>query len=582
MNIKDLPQPLGFFHIITNTDALHYGYWPENEAAMNIGDAQLAHSQLLLQRFIEPPARILDVGCGLGLMSGKLHQMGYEVTAIAPSKSLIAYAQQQHPGPDFINCGFLEDRPELQDNFFDVILFQESLQYFPDLDAVFYKAGQLLAKNGRLIMCDEVSYDNKTRQRSAVHTIQAIEQSFFAQGFYVQHHEKMGLQVTPTCVEILQGLQQKQQQMIDTFGQQAETQIEQLILEWQNLKDWYQAEIFGYELWELRFSPYEVRAYQVNDEQEILENFNQVFQENRSTEHWRWKYLDNPQGEPHASIAWDNEKLASHYSAYPLPLTIAGQDKQTYHVGDTFTVPAYRGVGRGQTNLLSRVVRHFHKSWCEGQIDFFYGFNTGRIQKLGKRFLSYVAVTPVKEYHLLSENNPANKSTRLMRLLKGYRIELREQSGSWADSLFVRAKQDYAMLITRHAAYLHWRYDQHPDFNYQYVLLKQWNQVVGWCVLRQTEQRLLIVDALCLKAHSSQLISALQEVLYNNATGCTELQGWFADNPGWWRDALLKNNFKQTTQFQNLDLCATFFGSQLNAADLADNFYFTMGDSDLY
>ena len=589
MDIKDLPQPLGFFHVITNADALHYGYWPDNsggdqEQNLSLTQAQAEHSKLILQRLPQPPAKILDVGCGLGLMAGKLHQLGYQVTAIAPSEGLIAYAEEKHPGPCFINCGFLDDQPEMQDGQFDVLLFQESLQYFPDLDAVFHKAGRLLAERGRLIVCDEVSYNEKTMSRSAVHHVRTIEQKFAAQGFYVQQHESMGTQVTQTCVQVLAGLAQKKQQMLDLFGNDVEEQIDQLVNEWQNLLTWYQNKVFGYELWELRFSPYRVRGYQPDDEQVIIEQFNQVFGENRQLAHWQWKYSHNPQGGPCVSAAWEGAQLASHYSAYPLPLTVDGQDEQTYHVGDTFTVPAWRGVGRGKTNLLSRVVRHFHKSWCEGQIDFFYGFNTGRIQKLGKKFLSYVSVAPVYEYTLSAADAKMRSrglSAKIQRLLKGYRIELAEHCDDWADQLFAQAKNNYAMSISRHKSYLQWRYDQHPDYYYQYVLLRQWGKVVGWCVTRKVEQHLLLIDAFCLPQHSKQLTHCLQEVLLNTAD-CTELSGWFSNQPSWWSNLLLENGFKQSRQCQNLDLCATFFSKRYTETDLAEKFYFTMGDSDLF
>lgn len=581
MNIQDLPLPQAFIQLITGTDAQHYGYWSENEQHLTLSQAQSAHLQILFKQFPEIPSRILDVGCGLGLMADELHQMGHQVTAIASSKRAIAYAQEKHPGPDYINAHFLDEHQALQSKSFDVILFNESLHDFSDLEALFKKAGALLAENGRLIICDTVLYNNRTKQPGTLHTPQLIEKTFFSQGFYIQQHETSGMQTAPTCKHVLHGLQRTKQQLIELFGPAAEQQTEQLISQWQNLHEAGQMGHIGYELWQLRFSPYKIRAYQINDELLIIEQFNQVFQTHRSIKHWQWKYLNNPQGGPCISIAWDKKQLASHYSAYPLALTHNGQNGLTYQVGDTFTLPAWRGVGRGKTNLLSRVVRHFHKSWCEGQIDFFYGFNTGRIQKLGKRFLFYVPVAPVNEYFLSSQQCTTNQYTRLKRRLKGYRIELVEQSAHWADDLFAKAQQDYVMLISRSRAYMQWRYDQHPDFDYQYILLKQWDQVVGWCVIRKQEQTLLLIDVLCMQQHRSQLVNALQEVL-KNMPECTELSGWFSDTPGWWREELLKSNFSQRRQFQNLDLCATLFSSQLSAADLKNEFYFTMGDSDLY
>jgi SAM-dependent methyltransferase len=590
MDIKDLPQPLGFFHVITDADALHYGYWPEDincQQKLSLAEAQQAHSQLFLQRLPKAPAKILDVGCGLGLMANILYQLGYQVTAIAPSESLIAYATDKYLGPTFINCGFLDKHPDLKDQQFDVLLFQESLQYFPDLDAVFHCAINLLTDQGRLIFCDEVSYAKQTEECSAVHQVIQIEQAFSAQGFYVQYHRKMGAQVLPTCDAVLLGLDQKKQQMMTIFGDSVKPQIEQLIIEWQNLKDWYQHTIFGYELWDLRLSGYAVKIYEKGNENTIVSHFNQVFNQQRSVEHWYWKYQNNPQGGPCVSMAFANssKELVSHYSAYPLAITKSGESTQTYHVGDTFTVESYRGVGRGKTNLLSRVVRLFHRYWCEGKVDFFYGFNTGRIQKLGKLFLNYQAISEVLEYsyqrneQLEIEFNCSQK--RQIRILKGFRIEIMEQCDNWADKFFSQVKNDYPLIITRDKAYLQWRYEQHPDFSYQYIVLKRWGKVIGWWVIRQEGHQLLLIDALILKQYQQQAVTCLLEVFIQRSD-CLILLGWFSDAAKELTIQLQNQGFKQQRQFQNLDLCATLFNSKMTAKRLANDFYFTMGDSDLY
>lgn len=585
MNIKQLPQPLGFFHIITGDDALHYGYWPEDPLKLSLAQAQQEHSRLLLGYFPPPPGKVLDVGCGLGLMAGELHRQGYQVTAIAPSASLIAYAEEKHSGPDYINCGFLDDNKQLQGQFqerrYDVILFQESLQYFSDLAPVFQKARDLLEADGRIILCDEVSYNESTRPRSAVHLARSIEQNFLEQGFYTQHHQFMGQQVTPTCEHVLQGFKNKRQQMLSAFGQEVAGQIEHTIAEWHNLQDWYKKQLLGYEMWDLRPSQLLIKGYQANIEQTIVAQFNHIFGQNRTLTHWSWKYRENPYGGPLVSAAWDHAQLASHYSAYPLPLTIHGRQTTTYHVGDTFTMPAYRGIGRGKTNLLSRVVRHFHKSCCEGHIDFFYGFNTGKIQKLGKNFLSYVPVAPVYEYTYPSSLLKLNKYSKLKRLIKGFRIQLVEQSGDWADSVFAKAKADYPMLISRSREYLHWRYDQHPDHSYQYVLLKHWGDIVGWWVIRQDEDRMLLVDALFRKEYKQQAVESIMEMLFSQPQ-LREMSGWFTDIPAWWVESLLDAGFNKRRQEQQLDLCVTFFTDRYDKDAIIDSFYFTMGDSDLY
>ena len=213
MKITDLPQPFGFYRVLTGSDYLHFGYWQNNHSEMSLLQAQEALSKLLLSRFPKPPLRILDVGCGLGVMAAHLVKAGYQVVAIAPSEHLIRYAEHHHPGPKYIACGFLDDHiPPLE--CYDIILFQESLQYFPKLSPVFEKVKQLLEPSqGRVIFCDEVSYSEETQKYSAVHEAKNIERDFAEQGFFVRYHERIGPQVRPTCEKIIQGFYEKRDEL---------------------------------------------------------------------------------------------------------------------------------------------------------------------------------------------------------------------------------------------------------------------------------------------------------------------------------------------------------------------------------
>ncbi len=40
MNTVELPQPFGFYHILTDTDDLHFGYWPEESPGLSLSQAQ--------------------------------------------------------------------------------------------------------------------------------------------------------------------------------------------------------------------------------------------------------------------------------------------------------------------------------------------------------------------------------------------------------------------------------------------------------------------------------------------------------------------------------------------------------------
>jgi 2-polyprenyl-3-methyl-5-hydroxy-6-metoxy-1,4-benzoquinol methylase len=587
MKITDLPQPFGFYRVLTGSDYLHFGYW-QKKTDISLPEAQEALSELLLKRFPKPPKRILDVGCGLGAMAGHLAEAGYQVVAIAPAKQLIDYAQHHHPGVEYIACGFLDDHTKLSPpESYDIILFQESLQYFPKLTPIFDKIKQLLAPSqGRLIFCDEVSYTSETHQDSAVHEAKDIEQHFSELGFFVRYHKRIGSQVTPTTEKILQGFYEKRTELIELFGEKSEEEILHFTRGWEKQKIGYTTKQFGYEVWELQSSQFQVRSYQADDETAILQAFQIAFGVSRSLAHWQWKFKNSPFGETHISIVWDDTALAAHYTAYPVPLWLGNHHTITYQVGDTFTLPAYRGIGRGQTSLLARAVRHFHRLYCEGQIPFFYGFNTDKIQRFGKMFLRYYPVAPVYEWVL--------KDKALQIIIKksvwgswlwGYTVTCEKQVEQWADNLFEKAKPHYGWLVARNQQYLQWRYQAHPDYSYYFFVVRHWGKVVGWWLGRVEGETLLVGDALfcqqTIQAPRAGLIAGLA-FLKNKGIKIKEIRGWFSKKPPWWNNVLEELGFNAQRHWQNLDFCVTSFADEFKPEQIGENFYFTQGDSDLF
>jgi SAM-dependent methyltransferase len=587
MSTLGLPQPFGFYHILTDTDDLHFGYWPEEDPGLSLSRAQQALTALLFELFPQPPARILDVGCGLGATAGDLSARGYEVSAIAPSHELIVFAEQYHPGPKYLSCGFLEDHQLLDTpQLYDLILFQESLQYFPQLAPVFQKAKKLLVSQGRIVLCDEVSYSPRTREKSAVHSAGEIERCLGEAGFCIRRHKRIGPQVIKTCREILGLFEKKKESLIRTFGDNAKDLVDHYTQGWKKQLDWYSTGCFGYEVWDVRPDRFTLRPYMPGDEEAILEMFQQIFGVQRSMEHWKWEFLRNPFGGPLAITVWDGEELVSHYSAYPVPFWIGDHMTLIHQVGDTMTRPSHRGVGRGPTSLLARMVRLFHRLYCEGRVPFFYGFNTGKHQKFGRMFLRYIPVAPVYEWILDSASLTTLLRQDTWRFsLLGYSAEAVKETKGWAEDFFEKVRGDYGWLVARNASYLKWRYLNHPDYDYTLILVRRWGRPVGWWLGRIEGNTLLIGDALFdpkIKYAPQVGLASWLRLIWKQGIEITEIRGWFSRHPRWWTERLYKLGFKNQKERQNLDLCVTIFSENLSSEEFSEMMYFTYGDSDLF
>src|SRR4051812_17622954 len=93
---RDFYYPLNvFMHVLTKeegrVDDLHYGLFESPDES--IGAAQARSTELLLSRLPPPPARILEVGIGLGTTLDRLVRLGYDALGITPDAQQIAIAR---------------------------------------------------------------------------------------------------------------------------------------------------------------------------------------------------------------------------------------------------------------------------------------------------------------------------------------------------------------------------------------------------------------------------------------------------------------------------------------------------------
>ena len=585
--ITSLPQPFGYYRVLTGEDFLHFGYWPDGSPDLPLEEAQELHLQLMLEHLPPAPSRVLDVGCGTGVTAGRLQKLGYDVIAIAPSEELIAYANRLYPGPKYIACPFEEDNRVLENSApYDAILLQESLQYLPDLAGVFSKLERLLSKQGLLLICDEVSYDQETGQNSAVHLACDIETAFAEQGFVVRSFLDMGRQVTPTTQIAVERFEAKKQELLLRFGASSLVEIEQFTEGWRQQGEWYKSGQFGYCLWVLSPAEGRIRKYTNGDENIILEVFFRVFHQTRTLGHWQWKFKTNPFGNRCISTAWSGKNLVAHYAGYPVPVWLGDNKALVHHVGDTFTAPGFRGVGRGHSSILARTADHFFAGFCKGKVSFCYGFNTDRIQKLGRLFLGYQPVRPVLEWKMSELALAKSYKPSIQDFLLGHiKVEVSGNAGDWADQLFLRARSQYHWLIQRDREYLSWRYQQHPDFDYQFFVASRKGMVVGWCVGRMEKEDFLLIDALFDGPQPRAFQVILKSILnwsQRKGESLQRIKSWFSENPRWFTEQLKAAGFESKPQYQALDLCVKSFSSSITEREIGEKFYFTMGDSDLF
>jgi SAM-dependent methyltransferase len=108
--------------------------------------------RFLVEHLPPPPARVLDVGCGSGVVARMLDEAGYELVALDASLKAVTTARAE--GLDVRQCDWMEfhdARP------YDVVLFLRVLHSVRDLNEAIRQACQYLAPRGRILVEDFAS-----------------------------------------------------------------------------------------------------------------------------------------------------------------------------------------------------------------------------------------------------------------------------------------------------------------------------------------------------------------------------------------------------------------------------------------
>jgi SAM-dependent methyltransferase len=152
--IREFQYPLNVYAELLRletgrVDYLHYGLFLPGE--QDVARAQRRHCELVLERLPAAPARILEIGIGMGTMAAELAGLGYRVTGITPDAAQVRIACATAPGTDLVESRFETFTPEGR---YDLLLFQESSQYI-DAAALFAQAARCCAPNAAVLILDE-------------------------------------------------------------------------------------------------------------------------------------------------------------------------------------------------------------------------------------------------------------------------------------------------------------------------------------------------------------------------------------------------------------------------------------------
>lgn len=314
----------------------------------------------------------------------------------------------------------------------------------------------------------------------------------------------------------------------------------------------------------------QTKSYQPGDEAAILNLFRQSYGGRElPLSFWQWRFRDNPAGPGLIELSWDGDVLAAHYAVTSVALRIEGRDWLAGLSGTTMTHPDYRGRG-----LFPILARSTYARMAAGGMALVWGFPNTQSHRGFARDLNWLDIDEVPMFRLPLEPRPPalNVPSQICQVAS---------ADARFDRLWLKTRDDYAILGRRDAAHLNWRYVTNPTEQYQLIAYVEGAEVLGYAVLKRYQTEVQIVDLLigrqAIEVGEGLVAYAIRQAAATNATAVSL---WLnVTQP--LHHALEKLGFRP-------DGPVTYLGGLGLQPELGDHLYdirrwhVTMGDSDVF
>lgn len=244
---RDFYFPLNvFMHILSHEEGaaryLHYGLFEREDEP--ILQAQERSTAMLLERVPSPPARILDVGVGLGTTVATLRRLGYDAEGITPDEEQIAAVENRYGDQVMVACAGFEEFTGRAP--YDAVLFQESSQYI-DTDALFNTAA---AVTKHVIVLDEFAV-GQIDLPGALHDLGGFIEAAQARGFRKTEDVDVSPMAAPTIDYFMKRIPSYRESLVAELGLSPQ-QLDELISSGRRYRELYANGTYVYRLLQFR------------------------------------------------------------------------------------------------------------------------------------------------------------------------------------------------------------------------------------------------------------------------------------------------------------------------------------------
>ncbi len=326
-----------------------------------------------------------------------------------------------------------------------------------------------------------------------------------------------------------------------------------------------------------------VHSYSEGDEEKILSLFNRVFSQKRSMEHWLWKFRDSPSGRHKIKLCWHGKRLVTQFAGYPVTMEWYGMKINVLHIGDSMTDPDYRSRIMGRKGLFVRTVNSFVEEFTGKEVEkaqILYGFNTGKIQKLGRLLLGY---TPVSKVMLLGKVLDKRKGEESISTNYLYSVQSTLTVPEDIDALWMKCRSGQGLETIRDYKYLKWRYEDCPDTDYTFWTVRNrlTKAMQGIMITRERAGIGCLVDFLWRsKGYGLRhLLKRIEEHFLR--LGIIKVEVWISEYHFLF-PFFQECGYHLEKEPDDLSVICRSFTPAIDVAALKTEYFYTMGDSDLF
>jgi hypothetical protein len=225
-----------------------------------------------------------------------------------------------------------------------------------------------------------------------------------------------------------------------------------------------------------------------------------------------WLYLQNPQGQ---ALAWaaidlDSRRMLGVAAAFPREIYSDGVEKRGYLLGDFCMDASYRSLG-----AATALQRACLKDLTERGADFVFDFPSQAMLAVYKRLritengamVRYAK--PLRTDRKVAEHVPVPVVAQALSAVANAGLRLRDRTpsttewtiagdgGPWAEEFTAATRKWSAapgICVARTAAYLNWRYREHPLQQYRMVTARSAGSLAGYLIYHQSGESCIIDD----------------------------------------------------------------------------------------